>query len=69
MTGEQLELAVDNTPDCLWCDRRSTHECDAPLGRSGERPGDFKMYSCDAPMCSLHARRVGHLHIRFSLSR
>lgn len=64
MTDEQIELLP-----CLWCDRPGTFLCDGIIGCS---PGasvavDWRTityFSCDAPMCALHIKRVGHL--RFS---
>lgn len=37
-------------PDCRWCFSVHTFLCDHPLAGGG---------TCDAPMCSLHAKEVG----------
>jgi hypothetical protein len=70
MTGEQLELAI---PSCLWCGNPATHACDAPIARGtgtikkGKLKLEFPLiHSCDLPMCAGHARKVGHMHLRFS---
>lgn len=57
----------------MWCDRPATRYCDAPIGFEAKGAvrnkngtvrhlligSDSRMWTCDAPMCSEHARMVG----------
>lgn len=58
---------------CMWCDKPATRYCDAVIGMEprgalrdskGNVTGllgglDGAQFTCDAPMCSDHARQVG----------
>ena len=60
---------------CMWCDSPATRYCDAVIGveaitaSRGHRGAvtarltslDAQQWTCDAPMCDDHARRVGHI--------
>ena len=52
-------------PKCLWCDKPAVAFCDAMLGQEKANQfapfpsADDPMHTCDAPLCSDHAERVG----------
>ncbi len=51
-----LRLSGKRPAKCLWCDRDSTRLCDFDISERGA----FELQkTCDAPMCSEHAKHVG----------
>lgn len=56
---------------CMWCENEALFECDAVIGMSAQVGRkqtvvyapleNVQAWTCDAPMCSRHARVVGHL--------
>jgi hypothetical protein len=49
---------------CWWCSSESTLLCDQVIGFGRRKDNTIIMnepFICSAPMCDLHARRVGHI--------
>ncbi len=51
---------------CLWCENPATRLCDGTVGWTacndlGQIGTGSEHFTCDAPMCDLHAHKVGHI--------
>ena len=51
---------------CLWCEREAVVFCDYVFGQEKQNPGQYfsitdPIHTCDAPVCAMHAKRVGFI--------